>query len=214
MGGTEKARAAGAAGIAVAAIVLAGMTGCSGSGDESAPQACHGGRYTWTNVSQRSVLTDMATVEAHRKGDRVSSRHAREVARYTAAVRTTAGPELPARTVIHALAGKMGAGELAGDEGSATTSRYDGSAYAVSEAAAPGRYVAARAIRLVEADFRYSCAAPGEDSLTTRGHVTTFVLGNEVGVVACREKPDHGQAAGIRKAARLGCRKGDPGRAS
>ncbi|MFC0599736.1 hypothetical protein [Streptomyces palmae] len=207
----RRSEKAGAAGIAAAMVVLAAATGCSGSSGDSASKACGGGRYTWSNVSQRSTLTHMTTLRAHHKGEGISSRYAHEIARYTAAVRTTAGPELPASEVIHALSGKVG-GPLAGEKGYATTSRYDGSGYARSRAEAPGRYVAARAIERVEADFRYRCAAPGEDAPTTRGHVATFQVGDQVGVVFCGSAPDRKEFAGIREAARLGCHEGDPGR--
>ncbi|MFI0774557.1 hypothetical protein [Streptomyces sp. NPDC021212] len=112
--------------------------------------------------------------------------------------------------MIHSLARhlKLRADELAGDVNAvpARTTAYDRSGYAVKEAEASGRYVPARAVTLVQADFRYRCAGRGK---AASGHVVTWRM-TEVGVVACGRKPETKPSDGMREAARLGCRPGDP----
>ena len=191
-------------------VIVTGVAGCSGGdGEKAVGRACDKGSYEWFNVSRQSVLTDLGRTRHYDKGQKVSTKDVREVARYTKSVRTTGG-KLSQRRVIHSLARhlKLPADELAGDVNgpSARTTANDRSSYGLHEAEVSDRYVPARAATLVEADFRYRCTGRGR---AASGHVVTW-QSLEVGAVACGRKPEKGLSDGVREAARLGCRAGDP----
>lgn len=205
-----------------AVAIMAGAAGCTSGGSDgaagggtqqlAAAKACADGTYTWLNVSRRSVLTDMTPGTHYDKGDQVSTRDVKEVARYTVSVRTR-GTELPEKRLIrdlgrHLKLGLIGDGVTREDDSGRTT-KYDRGGYGEQAAEASGRYVTARAVELVEGDYRYAC----KGRTVSSGHVVTWTDGYEVITVACGGKPDKEASEGEREAARLGCREGDPARA-
>ncbi|MFF3767848.1 hypothetical protein ACFYYR_27725 [Streptomyces sp. NPDC001922] len=217
---------------AVAVLVAAGTAGCSAENDDKparteaaakrpapAPparraveQACQDGTYRWFNAAQRSVVTDLSPTQQYRKGREISSERNVELVRFTPTV-AARGPALPSDLVIQALAQRLKADGLAGDgmEGSPASSRDDGSSTGTWSASRSGRYLTARSVRLVEADFTYTCRGTGRSG-TTSGHVLTWRSGADLDVVRCAAKPGKKRPAWLREAARLGCREGDPAR--
>ncbi|MEU1665513.1 hypothetical protein ABZ547_18245 [Streptomyces sparsogenes] len=207
---------------AIAALVIAaGATGCTSGGEDGAPhggaqrlataKACADGTYTWLNVSRRMVLTDLTAGTHYAKGDKVSTKGVKEVARYTRSV-STSGAALPEKRLIRALARHLKTG-LAGDgvtmaDDSPRTTKYEKGAFAEQTAEASGRYVTGRAADLVEADYRYVCGGRTVSS----GHVVTWAHVNEMIIFSCGDKPAKNADEGEREAARLGCREGDPAR--
>ncbi|WP_143645237.1 hypothetical protein [Streptomyces antioxidans] len=202
-----------------AMMIAATAVGCSfgdgGRSDRGASNdigarhatACDHGSYTWFNVSRRAVVTDMDQGR-YDKGEALSTKRLKQIASYTRSVRTGNGAELPSTTVYRSLAAHLKTGEgLAGDgtneRGRTTKDEHDSWAYRKAES--PGRYVTARAVPLVEADFQYRC--PGDPAVT--GHVVTWEIPSEI-IVECGRKPEKNRDDGEREAARLGCRKGDP----
>ncbi|MDX3225823.1 hypothetical protein [Streptomyces sp. ME19-01-6] len=213
---------------AVAAVaIMAGVAGCTSGGSDasdgsegaaqhlSAAKACDDGTYTWFNVSQRSVLTDMKPGRHVEKGEKVSTKEVAEVARYTRSVRTD-GADLSPKAVIRALAEHLKLSDRLVGDGSGPdepTTKYDSSvASGERKAEASGRYVPAREVDLVEADFHDSCEDSSFQDAAVSGHVVTWQTPT-LFVVACGEKPEKNRSQGEREAARLGCREGDPARA-
>ncbi|MEU5023075.1 hypothetical protein [Streptomyces milbemycinicus] len=207
---------------ALAAVaIMTGAAGCTSDGSDKpasgaqhlAPaKACADGTSTWLNVSRRSVLTDMTPGTHYDKGDKVSTRDVKEIARYTVSVRTR-GAGLPEKRLIrdlgrHLKLGLVGDGVTRADDSGRTT-KYDRMGYGEQTAEASGRYVTARAVELVEGDYRYAC----KGGKVSSGHVVTWNDAYEVITVACGGKPDKKASEGEREAARLGCREGDPARA-
>jgi hypothetical protein len=217
---------------ALAALAITvGAVGCTSGGEDDKPadgsaksnaqvkraseETCDDGTYTWFNVSQRSALTHMERGKHVEKGQKIDTEEVEEVARYTRSVRTD-GADLPPKAVIRALAEHLKLSDhLVGDgrDSGASTTKYDPSvASGERKVEASGRYVPAREVDLVEADFRYSCEGAGFENAAVSGHVVTWHVPT-LFFVACGEKLDRKALDGDREAARLGCRKGDPARA-
>lgn len=207
---------------AIAALVIAaGAAGCTPDGKDGAPhggtqrlataKACTDGTYSWLNVSRRPVLTDMTAGTHYAKGDKVSTKDIKEVARYTRSV-STSGAALPEKRVIRDLARHLKVGlygdGVTMDDGIPRTTKYDKQASVEQTAEASGRYVTGRAADLVEADYRYVCGGRTVSS----GHVVTWAHVNEMIIFSCGEKPAKNADDSEREAARLGCREGDPAR--
>ncbi|MBL1095952.1 hypothetical protein [Streptomyces coffeae] len=192
------------------AVIAATAAGCTSGGGAEKPsvlgKSCDRPSYTWLNVSQRPVVTDLRN-RRYTKGQQVSTKKLTEFARYRVSVRAE-GPGVPAEEVLRSLERHLGpAGGLAlGAEKPGAVTQDDPGGYAARPAEKTGNYVTARAIDLVDADFRYTCANSSPAGL---GHAVSWQSAEEI-MVTCGAAPRAGRDEAEAEAARLGCRKGDP----
>jgi len=204
-----------AVGFALAAL-LAGAVGCtSGSGDAgktsasagtkgaqaaAAGKACANGTYTWINIEKPTRLVGVSDVETLGKGGGTLKHKVRRLATFQVGVQAGTGAPA-AKEVLTSLGRKIG--EIGADEdgtGAAFTD-VDGKAPELNDGSSTlnssGRFVHYVALRVVEADFRYTC--PGGS--TTIGHAKSWIVPID-GVLECSQSTGNATA---REAARLSC---------
>ncbi|WP_405950363.1 hypothetical protein OG588_32490 [Streptomyces prunicolor] len=204
-------------GFALAAL-LAGAVGCtSGSGDagktsgsatagtkEAQPavagKACANGTYTWINIEKPTRLLGVSDVETLGKGGGPLKHKVRRLA--TVQVAVQAGPGAPAaKEILTSLGRKIGEIDSDGDYvGAFTEVGSKGPELNADDGGTldgAGRFVQYAAVRVVEADFRYTC--PG--GKVTTGHAESWIVPIS-GVLECTESTGNATA---REAARLSC---------
>ncbi|MEV0737409.1 hypothetical protein AB0I51_15830 [Streptomyces sp. NPDC050549] len=204
-----------AVGFALAAL-LAGAVGCtSGSGDAGkksdgatagtkgaqpavADRACANGTYTWTNIEKPTRLLGVSDVETLGKGGGTLKHKVRRLA--TVRIAVQAGSSAPAAKEILISLGKK-TGVIDSDDDVSGFTDVGGKGPELNDGgAAPegsGRFVQYAAVRVVEADFRYTC--PG--GRTTFGHAESWSVSID-GLLECDTGTGNATA---REAARLSC---------
>ena len=202
-------------GLALAAL-LAGAVGCSsGSGDAGktsdsatagtkgaqpavADKACANGTYTWINIEKPTRLLGVSDVETLGKGGGTLKHRVRRLA--TVRIAVQAGTGAPAAKEILTSLGKK-IGEIDSDDYVGAFTEVGRKGPGLNDGgAAPeesGRFVQYAAVRVVEADFRYTC--PG--GRTTIGHAESWTVSID-GVLECDTGTGNATA---REAARLSC---------
>ena len=204
-----------AVGFALAAL-LAGAVGCtSGSGDAGktsdsatagtkgaqpavADKACANGTYTWINIEKLTRLLGVSDVETLGKGGGTLKHKVRRLATVRIAVQAGSGAPA-AKAILTSLGEKTGVTDADSDVGAFT--KVGGTGPKLNDgSSAPhgaGRFVQYAAVRVVEADFRYTC--PG--GRTTTGHAESWTVSID-GLLECGTRTGNATA---REAARLPC---------
>ncbi|MEU2026265.1 hypothetical protein ABZ565_29550 [Streptomyces sp. NPDC016469] len=167
------------------------------------PQACRGGTYTWFNLRQDWVINGVADAQ------HVTTRSAR-VAKPIRRLRTdpvtveTEGAE----AVLHALGARVGLVSADDDpaEGSGlgepgTYAPLDEPLGRLSDLRSSARLVSFSYFKLIETDFRYTCAGGGQPVV---GHVSTWGPSGG-GAVNCDEPLGKDASSAAREAVRLSC---------
>ncbi|MFI6548960.1 hypothetical protein ACIBO9_37515 [Streptomyces prunicolor] len=203
-------------GLALAAL-LAGAVGCTGgSGDAgktsgsatagtkgaqaaAAGKACANGTYTWINIEKPTRLLGVSDVETLGKGGGTLKNKVRRLA--TVQIAVQAGTGAPAaKEILTSLGRKIGEIDSDGDYVGAFT-EVGGKGPELNDGStapeASGRFVQYAAVRVVEADFRYTC--PGGKAAI--GHAESWTV-PITGVLECGESTGNATA---REAARLSC---------
>ncbi|WP_406455087.1 hypothetical protein OH768_18790 [Streptomyces sp. NBC_01622] len=202
-------------GFALAAL-LAGAVGCtSGSGDAGkksdsatagtkeaqpavADKACVNGTYTWINIEKPTRLLGVSDVETLGKGGGTLKHKVRRLATVRIAVQAGSGAPA-AKEILTSLGEKTGVIDPDSDVGA--FAEVGGSGPELNDGSmAPegaGRFVQYAAVRIVEADFRYTC--PG--GRTAIGHAESWNVSVD-GLLECDTKTGNATA---REAARLSC---------
>jgi len=206
-----------AVGFALAAL-LAGAVGCTGgSGDAGktngsatagttgaqpavAGKACANGTYAWINIEKPTRLVGVSGVETLGKGGGKLKNKVLRLA--TVRVGVQAGTGAPAaKEVLTSLGRKIGEIDADEDGTGAAFTDVNRKAPDLNEGSSTlntsGRFVHYAALRVVEADFRYSC--PGDS--TTIGHAESWIVPID-GVLECSQSTGNATA---REAARLSC---------
>ncbi|WP_055530165.1 hypothetical protein [Streptomyces graminilatus] len=220
-------------GFALAAL-LAGAVGCtSGSGDAAkksdssatagarkapaavAATACANGTYTWFNIEKPTRLLGVTDVETLGKGGGELKKKLKRLA--TVEISVQAGHGAPAAAEVLFSLGKK-VGEI--DSDAASLKDADGISWQFLKVghkgpdlndsrmsvAGSGRFVQFAAVRVVEADFRYSC--PG--GRTSIGHAKSWIVPID-GVIECDSKLEsftRRDDAAVREAALFSCEPG------
>ncbi|MGW0835334.1 hypothetical protein [Streptomyces prunicolor] len=200
-------------GFALAAL-LAGAVGCTSGSDDAgktsdsasakgaqpavAGKACANGTYTWTNIEKPTRLVGVSDVETLGKGGGTLKNKVRRLA--TVRVGVQAGTGAPAaKAVLTSLGRKIG--EVDPDDDAAAFTDVDRKAPGLNDGSSTldtsGRFVHYASLRVVEADFRYTC--PGGS--TTIGHAESWIVPID-GVLECSQSTGNATA---REAARLSC---------
>ncbi|MFF7451924.1 MULTISPECIES: hypothetical protein [unclassified Streptomyces] len=179
-----RAWVAGAATVALAA----GLTGCGGS--EERAGSCADGTYAWSGVRHTERLTRLADPVVIKK--RTDSYKVRLRSADTVTYYTTVSPKPPGAGtsgVLAALGRHLKAEEPLGGASDRVNPRLD-TYYEVRTGDLQGAYYAWNALKLVDADFTYTCASGGP----VKGHVRTWE-GSETGFLSCADAPRTGAAA-------------------
>ncbi len=167
----------------------AGLTGCSGDTPDRAG-ACADGTYTWSGVTRTEKLIRLADPIVIKK--RTASYKARLRSADTLMYRPEASP-VPdgtnAGAVILALGRHLKVEEPLADPSDNEDTRYD-TYYEAETELTKGTYYAWDALRMVDADFTYTCDG-GEP---VKGHVRSWdTLG--AGLLSCVDEPRKDAAA-------------------
>ncbi|MES5816783.1 hypothetical protein [Streptomyces sp. RG80] len=175
---------------AATAVLAAGLTGC-GSGSDDKAGACADGTFTWSGVTHTEKLTHLADPIVIKK--RTDSYKARlrgvdTAVRYSTTV--TAVPDGVGRTgVLDALGEHLKAEGPLGDAADRPDPRFD-TYHEADSGDLQGAYYAWNSIKLVDADFTYTCDS-GEP---VEGHVRTWE-GTGSGFLPCAGEPQVSAAA-------------------
>jgi hypothetical protein len=200
------------------ALLLAATAACSETNVTAkavkpatvAKKACANGTYTWFNVEQPTRLTGLSAAEKLGKGGG-TLKH-KLVRLYTPRIEVTAdGPVLASKSVLTSLGRYIGYLD-AGDEADGVTSVFVKAGTAAPELddgktsfKDAGTFVQYDAVRVVEADFRYSCSGGRQ----TTGHAVSWtapILGLlECGTAVTGKDRKHNDHAVARVAARIAC---------
>ncbi|MYX66390.1 hypothetical protein GTW90_13860 [Streptomyces sp. SID8373] len=216
---------AGAAAIAAAALVCVG--GCSapdgGSADAKPagspragseadlavarePKACRGGTYTWFNLRQDWMINGVTEAQSLTRSARVT-KPIRRLRTDPASV-VTEGADLDPDLVLHSLGTKLGlvsadddpkGGSALGEPG--TYAPLDEPLGQAGDLKDGVRLVSFSFFKLIDADFRYTCAGGGQPII---GHVSTWGPSGG-GAVNCDETLGKDASAAAHEAVRLSC---------
>ncbi|MFB8084027.1 hypothetical protein [Streptomyces sp. NPDC055992] len=170
------------------------------------PEACRGGTYTWFNLRQESVINGVAEAQSLTGSGRVT-KPIRRLRTDPASV-VTEGVDLDPDLVLHSLGTKLGlvsadddpkGGSALGEPG--TYAPLDEPLGQVSDVKGSVRLVSFSFFRLIDADFRYTCAGGGRPVI---GHVSTWGSSGG-GAVNCDETLSKDASAAAHEAVRLSC---------
>ncbi|MDQ0599172.1 hypothetical protein QF037_003517 [Streptomyces canus] len=177
--------------VAGAALVAlgAGLTGCSGDTEDRAG-ACADGTYAWSGVTRTEKLIRLADPIVIKK--RTASYKARLKSYDTLRYEPTVSP-VPdgtnAGAVILALGRHLKVEKPLADPSQDEDTRYD-TYYETETELTKGMYYSWDALKMVDADFTYTCDG-GEP---VKGHVRTWdTLG--IGFLSCADDPREDTAA-------------------
>ncbi|MFG2936195.1 hypothetical protein [Streptomyces sp. NPDC048282] len=162
--------------------------------------ACPGGTFRWSGVTREERLTEISPVVTVKEGDRSSINFPVRLVRDILPRVDTSDGSVAAHRVLAALAKRLkwwSAEELAAP-GENSADR-DLSWARISFLGHGGRFVDAKAVRVVEGSFTVAC--PGR---TVYGSVTTWLNGNTDASLQCGVDPRTDEAW-IREAYRLTC---------
>ncbi|MFJ7629468.1 hypothetical protein ACIQZN_23525 [Streptomyces sp. NPDC097595] len=170
------------------------------------PQACRGGTYTWFNMRQNWVINGVAEAQSLTGSARVT-KPIRRLRTDPASV-VTEGVDLDPDLVLHSLGTKLGLVSADDDpkEGSAlgepgTYAPLDEPLGQVSGLKGSVRLVSYSYFKLIETDFRYTCAGGGDPVV---GHVSTWGPSGG-GAVNCDEALSKDASAAAHEAVKLSC---------
>ncbi|MGC4944611.1 hypothetical protein ACLQ2N_00130 [Streptomyces sp. DT224] len=180
-----------------------------GTADQAAarePQACRGGTYTWFNLRQNWVINGVAEAQSVTGSGRVT-KPVRRLRTDPASV-VTEGVDLDPDLVLHSLGTKLALVSADDDpkEGSAlgepgTYAPLDEPLGQVSDVKGTVRLVSFSYFKLIETDFRYTCAGGGKPVV---GHVSTWGPSGG-GAVNCDEPLGKDASAAAHEAVKLSC---------
>ncbi|MFK0097381.1 hypothetical protein [Streptomyces sp. NPDC091040] len=180
-----------------------------GAADQAAargPQACRGGTYTWFNMRRNWVINGVAEAQSVTGSGRVT-KPVRRLRTDPASV-VTEGADLDPDLVLHSLGTKLGLVSADDDpkEGSAlgepgTYAPLDEPLGQVSDVKGTVRLVSFSYFKLIETDFRYTCAGGGKPVV---GHVSTWGPSGG-GAVNCDEPLGKDASAAAHEAVKLSC---------
>ncbi|PWI17840.1 hypothetical protein DI272_29525 [Streptomyces sp. Act143] len=174
---------------AAAVVLAAGLTGCGG-GSEDMAGTCADGTFTWSNVTRTEKLTHLADpiMIKKRAGSFKALLRGVDTIRYSTAVSPVPGG-VGRSGVLDALGKHLKADGPLGDAADRPDPRFDTS-YEANADDLLGAYYAWNHIKLVDADFTYTCESGGP----VEGHVRTWE-GTGGGFLSCAEAPQRSTAA-------------------
>ncbi|WP_328902132.1 hypothetical protein OHR86_21405 [Streptomyces sp. NBC_00441] len=170
------------------------------------PQACRGGTYTWFNMRQNWVINGVAEAQSVTGSGRVT-KPVRRLRTDPASV-VTEGADLDPDLVLHSLGTKLGlvsadddpkGGSALGEPG--TYAPLDEPLGQVSDVKGTVRLVSFSYFKLIETDFRHTCAGGGKPVI---GHVSTWGPSGG-GAVNCDEPLGKDASAAAHEAVKLSC---------
>ncbi|MFI9175143.1 hypothetical protein [Streptomyces lincolnensis] len=201
-GTAQRAWVAGLATVALAA----GLTACSGGSDEKdeRAKACTDGTYAWSGVQRSEKLVELADPIRFEKTTSSYAAELKPVDDTVHRVTVSTAPEgVGAAGVIKALGRHLKVEEPLAGPSETWTPEEQGHYYEAAAGDYKGDYYSWGSIRLVDADFTYTCGS-GDP---VKGHVTTWE-GTGTGFLPCASDPVDSPAA--RTAALQTCPAGSP----